>query len=50
MTSPLVASITTGSTPKNGSVADPGFVGVAPGNGDNTIPPLHQKSLGPDTS
>src|SRR5690606_13520514 len=28
------------STPKNGSVADPGLVGVTPGNGEIRIPPV----------
>ncbi len=30
----------TGSIPKNGNVADPGFVAVAPGNGEIMIPPV----------
>jgi len=41
---PLVASITAGSTPKNGKVADPAFVGVAPGSGVITIPPAMMTS------
>ena len=30
----------TGWIPKKGSVADPGLVGVAPGNGEIIIPPV----------
>ena len=30
----------TGSIPKNGNVAEPGFVGVAPGRGVMRIPPV----------
>src|ERR1700736_3032135 len=40
-------STTAGSTPKNGSVALPGFVGIAPGNGVIMIAPVsvcHQVS------
>src|SRR5882757_9312606 len=46
-TSLPAASTTIGSTPKNGSVADPGLVGVAPGNGVIMIAPVsvcHQVS------
>src|SRR5262245_54034259 len=42
-----VSSTTSGTIPKNGSVAEPGFVGVAPGNGVIKIPPVsvcHQVS------
>ena len=41
------ASTTAGSTPKKGSVALPGFVGIAPGNGVIMIAPVsvcHQVS------
>ena len=37
----------TGLIPKNGNVADPGFVGVEPGKGEISIPPVsvcHQVS------
>src|SRR5438034_5345694 len=34
------SSTTSGTTPKNGSVAVPGFVGVAPGSGVIMIPPV----------
>jgi len=33
-------SFSTGSTPKKGSVADPGLVGVAPGSGAIMMPPF----------
>src|SRR6185369_628506 len=39
-TSRPLASTTAGSTPKNGSVALPGFVGVAPGRGVIMIEPV----------
>ena len=45
--STLVVSITTGLTPKNGRVAEPGLVGVTPGNGVIRMPPVsvcHQVS------
>src|SRR5262245_22365677 len=35
-----LSSTTSGTTPKNGSVAEPGFVGVAPGSGVIKIPPV----------
>ena len=41
------ASTMTGSTPKNGRVAEPGFSGVAPGSGVIRMPPVsvcHQVS------
>ena len=44
---PLSVSITTGRTPKNGNVAEPGLVGVAPGSGLMRTPPVsvcHQVS------
>src|SRR6185312_5663034 len=34
------SSTTSGTTPKNGSVAEPGFVGVAPGSGVIIMPPV----------
>src|SRR5258706_11199428 len=34
------SSTTSGTIPKNGKVADPGLVGVAPGNGVIKIPPV----------
>src|SRR5690606_30418209 len=40
-------STSTGSTPKNGRVAEPGFRSVAPGNGEIRMPPFsvcHQVS------
>ena len=48
MSIPLVApgsslpcsSTIAGSTPKNGSVAEPGFNHVTPGNGEIKIPPV----------
>src|ERR1700739_2189051 len=46
-TSLPVSSTTAASTPKNGKVALPGLVGVAPGNGGIMIPPVsgcHQVS------
>src|SRR6266540_7121413 len=39
-TSRPFSSTTTGSTPKNGSVALPGFVGIAPGSGVIRIDPV----------
>src|SRR5438874_8922971 len=42
-----LSSTTSGTIPKNGSVAEPGLVGVAPGNGVIMIPPVsvcHQVS------
>src|SRR6201986_4252039 len=42
-----LSSTTSGNTPKNGSVAVPGLVGVAPGNGVIMMPPVsvcHQVS------
>src|SRR2546425_2731540 len=42
-----LSSTTSGRTPKNGSVAEPGLVGVAPGSGVIKIPPVsvcHQVS------
>ena len=55
---PSAGSTTTGLTPKNGSVAEPGLVGVAPGSGVIRMPPVsvcHQVSttaqrLSPTTS
>ena len=35
-----LSSTNSGLTPKNGSVAEPGFVLVAPGNGVINIPPV----------
>src|SRR4051812_48124116 len=35
-----LSSTTSGNTPKNGSVPEPGFVGVAPGNGVIMMPPV----------
>src|SRR5256885_11178938 len=46
-TSPPFSSTIAASTPKNGSVALPGFVGIAPGNGVIMIAPVsvcHQVS------
>ena len=37
---PFSGSSTTGSMPKKGKVAEPGFVGVAPGNGEIRMPPV----------
>src|SRR3954447_23184004 len=40
-------STTTGRTPKNGLVADPGLIGIAPGSGEIRMPPVsvcHQVS------
>jgi hypothetical protein len=37
---PVVGSTIAGSIPKNGTVAEPGFVSVAPGNGVMTIEPV----------
>src|SRR2546430_950275 len=34
------SSTTSGTTPKNGSVAEPGFVAIAPGNGVIMMPPV----------
>src|ERR1051325_7236649 len=42
-----LSSTTSGTTPKNGRVADPGLVGVAPGSGVINMPPVsvcHQVS------
>src|SRR5215212_11883510 len=39
-TSHPFSSTTAGSTPKNGRVALPGFVGIAPGRGVIIIPPV----------
>ena len=44
---PVAASSTTGLTPKNGTVAEPGLVGIAPGCGVIIWPPVsvcHQVS------
>ncbi len=45
---PSCGSTTTGRTPKNGSVAEPGLVGVTPGSGVISTPPVsvcHQVSI-----
>src|SRR3546814_6895362 len=45
-TCPLASTIA-GCTPKNGLVADPGLVGIAPGSGEIMMPPVsvcHQVS------
>ena len=47
ISAPLAGSSTTGCTPKNGLVAEPGLVGMAPGSGEIRIPPVsvcHQVS------
>jgi hypothetical protein len=38
--SPDTGSRIAGSIPKNGTVAEPGFVSIAPGNGVTTIEPV----------
>jgi hypothetical protein len=40
ISAPVVGSRITGCTPKNGRVAEPGLVGVAPGRGVSRCPPV----------
>ena len=47
ISAPVAGSRTTGWTPKNGRVAEPGLVGMAPGSGVIRMPPVsvcHQVS------
>ena len=37
---PVIGSRIAGSIPKNGTVAEPGLVSIAPGNGVTTIDPV----------